>query len=475
MNGARGGSAARRRPVVVVGDALLDRDVEGRATRLCPDAPVPVVDVVDESVRPGGAGLAAVLAAQDGPTILIACVADDEPGSRLRRELEAHGVRLVALRQHRPTVEKIRVRVGSQTIVRLDNAVDRRTAVDVELTDEAIDALTSAGCVLVSDYGLGITGAPDLRQLLCQIAGKVPVVWDPHPFGASPIEGCRLVTPNEAEFNRSIGAPSTPLADIAHEAASLASQWKCAAVAVTLGPRGAIVAGPYLSSMFVPAPAAGDDACGAGDRFASAVASALAEEVLISEAVERGVAIASSFVASRGLTRLHSSSHSAPIAATDEEPVPSSDPFELAARIRSAGGTVVATGGCFDLLHAGHISMLRAARMLGDCLIVCLNSDASVRRLKGLDRPLQTQDDRAALLRALDGVDAVAIFDEDTPLALLDRLRPHIFAKGADYVAHELPETEVLARYGGRTIVLPYLPGRSTSGLVAEVINRARV
>jgi rfaE bifunctional protein nucleotidyltransferase chain/domain len=133
--------------------------------------------------------------------------------------------------------------------------------------------------------------------------------------------------------------------------------------------------------------------------------------------------------------------------------------------VRRGGGTVVATGGCFDVLHAGHISMLTAARALGDCLIVCLNSDASVRRLKGEGRPLNTAADRAAVLTALECVDGVMIFDEDTPTAALCRLRPGVWAKGGDYSGQDLPEVSVLGAWGGQAVTVPYLDGRSTTGL----------
>jgi D-beta-D-heptose 7-phosphate kinase / D-beta-D-heptose 1-phosphate adenosyltransferase len=141
--------------------------------------------------------------------------------------------------------------------------------------------------------------------------------------------------------------------------------------------------------------------------------------------------------------------------------------------VRAAGGTVVATGGCFDLLHAGHVRALEAARALGDCLIVCLNSDASVARLKGPDRPLVGQDDRAAVLAALRCVDAVVVFDEDDPRAILADLRPHLWAKGGDYAAAELPEAATLAEWGGRAVVVPYVAGRSTTRLIQEAFSRA--
>ncbi|CAA9472937.1 MAG: ADP-heptose synthase / D-glycero-beta-D-manno-heptose 7-phosphate kinase, partial [uncultured Solirubrobacteraceae bacterium] len=149
-------------------------------------------------------------------------------------------------------------------------------------------------------------------------------------------------------------------------------------------------------------------------------------------------------------------------------------PAELAVRVRASGGTVVATGGCFDILHAGHVQTLQAARALGDCLIVCLNSDASVRRLKGCDRPVVGQEDRAAMLGALACVDAVAIFDQDDPRDVLRELRPHVWAKGGDYAMSDLPEAETLSEWGGRPVIVPYVAGRSTTRLIEEVVARAR-
>ena len=146
---------------------------------------------------------------------------------------------------------------------------------------------------------------------------------------------------------------------------------------------------------------------------------------------------------------------------------------QLVARVRAAGGTVVATGGCFDLLHAGHVAVLSQARALGDCLVVLLNSDDSVRRLKGESRPLQTQADRATVLSALEHVDAVVVFDEDTPVAALEQLRPDVWAKGGDYALADLPEAPVLARWGGQAVVLPYLTGKSTTSLIQEAASRA--
>lgn len=210
--------------------------------------------------------------------------------------------------------------------------------------------------------------------------------------------------------------------------------------------------------LMVPTEPAAGDSCGAGDCLAAAATVALARGALPSEAVTVGVAAASRFVASGGAARFDT--------ARVDTAGNHNDAAELARRVRAGGGTVVAAGGCFDLVHAGHVALLEQARCLGDCLIVCVNSDASVARLKGPGRPVQNESDRAAVLRALGAVDAVAVFDEDTPVQLLGALRPHVFVKGGDYALGELPEARAMAAWGGQVVILPYLRGRSTTALL---------
>jgi rfaE bifunctional protein nucleotidyltransferase chain/domain/rfaE bifunctional protein kinase chain/domain len=451
-------------PLVVIGDALLDIDLVGRAERLAPDAPVPVVDGIEERPRPGGAALAAYLAASDGrEVVLVTPLADDDAAQRLLALLDG-AVRVVPLPYSGATPVKTRVRVDGQSLLRLDTG-DVGGVVGAP-DEQVLAALSGAAAVLVSDYGRGLTSAAPVRQALARLPGRVPVVWDPHPRGSDPVPGARLVTPNAAEAARAaagLGVPlgGTGLAATQRRAVALVRAWEANAVAVTLGSRGALLSYGTGTPLVVPAtPAATADPCGAGDRFAVTAATMLADGALPSEAVSAAVTAASAFVAAGGAG-----------AATRPAPAPSAaaaheDATAVAARVRAAGGTVVATGGCFDLLHAGHVATLRAARALGDCLVVCLNSDASVRRLKGPQRPLQPEQDRAKVLEALTCVDAVAIFDEDTPEAVLDRIRPDVWAKGGDYAGVDLPEAALLASWGGQAVVLPYLAGRSTSGLV---------
>ncbi|MGY1746061.1 D-glycero-beta-D-manno-heptose 1-phosphate adenylyltransferase [Blastococcus sp. SYSU D00695] len=458
------------RPLVVVGDALLDVDLVGTASRLTPDAPVPVVEDVETRQRPGGAALAAVIAAAQTsrPVVLVTPMADDEGADRLRALL-AGRVRLVEVPATGGTAVKQRVRVGDHSVVRIDSGdpVARLGA----LPEEARAVLREAAAVLVADYGRGTTASAAVREALAAAGG--PIVWDPHPRGADPVPATRLVTPNGAEAARVAAASGVApegdgLAAVGARAEALIRYWGVGAVAVTLGSRGALLSYGQGAPMVVPAvPVTGGDPCGAGDSFAAAAALLLAEGTVTGEAVAGAVASASAFVGRGGAAHWDGGRRDAPAPNVIAEPGVDS----VIARVRAAGGTVVATGGCFDLVHPGHVATLRAARGLGDCLVVCINSDDSVRRLKGPSRPLVTAADRARVLEALEFVDAVVVFDEDTPAQVLDRLRPDVWAKGGDYAGADLPEAAVLRTWGGQAVVLPYLDGHSTTALV----ERSRV
>jgi rfaE bifunctional protein nucleotidyltransferase chain/domain len=270
-------------------------------------------------------------------------------------------------------------------------------------------------------------------------------VWDPHPRGPAPTARVALVTPNHQEAKLFAEGDAD-----AERALDLCGRWQARSVCVTCGDRGAVLARPGAAPAVVAAvPAAGGDPCGAGDRFAVRAAELLADGGDVLDAVSEAVTCASAYVASGGAG-----------SALSTTAVPGG--------VRPAGRAVVATGGCFDLLHVGHIRTLQAARALGDRLVVCLNSDESVRRLKGEHRPLVPEAERAAVLQALECVDDVVIFGEDTPEEVLRRLRPQIWAKGGDYSAADLPEASVLARWGGRVAIVPYLDRRSTTALIQE-------
>ncbi len=448
-----------RRPLVVVGDSLLDRDVEGRVDRLCPDAPVPVLQESVRSSRPGGAALAAVMAAADGHDVtLVTALSADAAGLELAALLAEAGVAVVDLRSAGATPEKIRLCSNGRCLLRLDRGESQRAAFGAP-PEELDRLLAHAAAVLVSDYGRGMA---EVAQVRGTASGHAPVVWDPHLCGPAPPPGCRLVTPNRKELDGCF--PSTDgggWSRLTLQARRARSAWNVHGVAVTIGAGGALLVTDDRAPLAVPATPANGDACGAGDRFAAVCTGRLADGALPSEAVVDAVAAASAYVAGGGPRSFFASqSPSAP------ERMPAEDAAALAAAVRQRGGTVVATGGCFDLVHAGHVSLLQAARALGDCLVVCLNSDRSVHRLKGPGRPVVAEADRVAVLMALGCVDAVAVFDDDTPVRVLKQIRPHVFAKGGDYAGMDLPEEAAMRRWGGQAVTLPYLRGRSTTELL---------
>ncbi|MFJ9967524.1 D-glycero-beta-D-manno-heptose 1-phosphate adenylyltransferase [Streptomyces avermitilis] len=464
-------------PLLVVGDALLDRDLTGTADRLIPDAPVPVVTERAHRMRAGGAALAACLAAEDGRDVtLITGVGDDSASEELRRLLDGR-VKVIGLPLTGALPEKTRVLVQGHPVVRLDRG-DGNVR---EATNEAREAVRSAPALLVSDYGRGAADA--LRDVLAE---RPPAVWDPHPRGGPPVPGTRLVTPARAEarmfataaMDDATGSSGSDLRAAAREAAALVRHWGAASVAVTLGARGALLSyGDH--PLLVPAAAAHDgDPCGAGDRFSATAAGLLADGALVGEAVEGAVIAASQFVAGGGAGGMTAGARpggaSPPSAGERARPGAPPEPHSVIARVRASGGTVVAAGGCFDLLHAGHVGLLQAARRIGNCLVVCINSDASVRRRKGEGRPVNPLADRVRVLRALECVDAVAVFDEDTPERLLAELRPDVWVKGGDYSGAELPEAALLQLWGGQAVLLPYLDGRSSTALMARAAKGAR-
>ncbi|WKX74138.1 D-glycero-beta-D-manno-heptose 1-phosphate adenylyltransferase [Streptomyces sp. XD-27] len=464
----RGGEGPVRR-LVVVGDVLLDRDVAGVAERLSPEAPVPVVSGAQTIERPGGAGLAALMAAREpGWRVSLVCgIGRDESGARVRALLAEAGVEILDMAADGATPIKTRIRARGRTIVRID---DEHEPVRLgRLPDAARRRLGAAAAVLVCDYGRGVAAHAEVRQALEAAAGLCPVVWDPHPKGPAPVDGVALAVPNGDEARAlSAVAGGRSLVEDVQRARALLETWPVKQVAVTRGGGGAVlVASATGHPLAIPGRPAVGDTCGAGDLLAVTAAMMLGAGRLPSHAVAAGVEAATAYVAGGGpdsLTR--------PTAPTFTAPMTEKGALAMARRIRERGGKVVAAGGCFDLLHGGHVSLLQQARQLGDVLVVCVNSDASVARLKGPSRPVVGERERAALLEALACVDGVLIFGEDTPESVLAELRPDVWVKGGDYAGQRIPESDLVESWGGQVVVVPYLEGRSTTSLIARAAQK---
>ena len=444
--------------ITVIGDTLLDVDLVGTADRLAPDGPVPVVAVERSHARAGGAGLVATLLARRGVDVtLVTAVGDDDPSRRLLAALDAPSTRggagritLAATALRGPTPVKTRLRVGDRTVVRIDEGDAFAPVAAFPLP--ALGSIVDADAIVVADYGRGVTEDPRLRRLL--ETQRLPLVWDPHPRGPSPVHSATLVTPNVAEaaaFGHRAGTDPDRAGRAADE---LRRAWRVPAVAVTLGERGAVLSEggrqhPFVVPMRGSATA---DACGAGDCLAAAAAIALGEGLSVAAALESGVHAASAFVSSGGVAALERSDPAGDHRADTAE--------QVVAATRAAGGTVVATSGFFDAFHAGHARTLSAARRLGDCLVVCLNSDRSMQALDDRTPLSPSEEDRRELLLALECVDAVVLFDEATPENAIRRLKPDVWVKADSRTP--IPESEVLAEWGGRTVTVPWYPAHTT-------------
>jgi D-beta-D-heptose 7-phosphate kinase / D-beta-D-heptose 1-phosphate adenosyltransferase len=438
--------------IAVVGDLIVDRDVIGHVGRVAADAPVPIVEQPTERMRPGGAGLAASLAAAGADVALLTAAGDADADRLAVERLRELGVTVHAARRVAPVPQKIRVRTPDHVMLRVDRGV-RSSSVGAFPAD-GLDALDRRDAILVSDYGGEVARTID-HALLHPRDGR-PLVWDPHPIGAPPVAGA-IVTPNldEAVAWAGTGRERDAVSTAITAGAALSNVWRPAAQCITLGRDGALVVEDGHRSL-VHGPGAGpvSDACGAGDRFAATLTLGLAAGLRLIDAAEIAVEEATAFVRDGDAGWTWSTAG-----------------WPAGADTADGGGhpTVVATSGCFDLLHAGHIRMLARARGLGDRLVVFLNDDASVRRSKGAGRPLVPVAERAELLRALTAVDEVHVFGEDTPVRALREVRPDVFVKGGDYRDVDIPETHAMAAWGGRVVLLPYEAGRSTT----ELINRS--
>ncbi|WP_433336532.1 PfkB family carbohydrate kinase [Spirillospora sp. CA-294931] len=453
-------------PLVVLGDTLLDVDIAGSFGRPSPHAPVPVVEHPAEHSRPGGAGLAALLAAAGGgDVVLVTALADDEPGRRLRAMLEAH-LRVVAFPLRGETPCKLRIGAEGQILARLN--VGEGLAGQGPVPREVVDAITGAGAILVSDQGRGVTRHSAVRDLLGQVPIEVPIVWDPDPDGETPVPGTRLLTPNEDELAALAEEGAEPgeprLAAAGRRGRQLARELEVGGVVVTLGESGALLCREWGTPLLSPAaPASAPlDSCGAGDSFAAGVLHVLAEGGYLVDAVNQGVRQAADFVGAGAAPAVAARLTGA---APSHEPDPALDAWDAVERTRRSRGTVVAVGGLFDLLHAGHVNLLHEARRLGDCLVVCVDSDASVRRRLGPHGRVAPAADRVRVLRALHDVDAALVIDEDHPEPVLRRLRPDVWVKGEEYAAVPPPEAETVHSYGGEVVRLPFLEERTTAPL----------
>lgn len=460
----------------VVGDLMLDEYVMGAVERISPEAPVPVVRVRDTEHRLGGAAnVARQVAALGARVTLAGVIGDDAAGTDFLRLCEASNIdtRAVIRLPERRTTRKLRVLGHSQQLLRLDWEDVRPCAPQVSV--RMVSKLTAGpppDAIILSDYAKGVL-TPETIAAVTGLRGTGPVVVDPKHRDFTRYRGATTVTPNLRELEAAAGRPldiDDPAA-IAAAARPLAAAAGFEAMVVTLGDRGMLVVPVQGEDIPVPAiQRAVYDVTGAGDTAISVLTLSLAAGATLHSAAQLANAAAGVSVGQIGAVAVDSGSIRDALTARPEGKILArEDLVARAATWRMAGKRIVFTNGCFDLLHAGHLSLLSQAAKLGDVLVLAINSDASVRRLKGPERPLVPQEDRAAVLAALGFVDAVTIFDEDTPLEVLQSLRPNVLVKGGDYKLEDVVGRELIEAAGGRVMLVPLTPEKSTTALVERI------
>ncbi len=467
--------------VLVIGDVMLDGWWEGSIERLCREAPAPVVDVRHRTWAPGGAANTAMnLAALGARAALAGTTGCDAAGAELRRQLDAAGVDIRHLQEHPEmvTTTKTRLRSGGQMLVRFDDVAP-------SVPPACLSALAASlsGCiddydaVVLCDYGNGTLGGA-VRRLLTDALSRRPGALlllvdahDPRPWADLHPD---LATPNASEAATMLGLAQPDGGNRQDWAAShrdeLLRATGAEAVVVTLDKEGTVLlpaSGPAHRTW--ARPAAEKQASGAGDTFVAALAVGRTAGLPLSTSVDFAQAAADVAVRKPGTSVCGAEELGSYLGSFENSVIGSRDLARELALHRAEGRRIVLTNGCFDVLHRGHTRYLNQAKQLGDILVVALNSDHSVRRLKGDGRPINTVTDRAAVIAALSCVDFVTVFDDATAVPLIEELRPEVYAKGGDYSPEMLVETNAVERYGGRVSILDYVQDLSTTAVVNKI------
>lgn len=474
--------------VLVVGDAMLDRFVYGAVERISPEGPIPVLRIEREAAMLGGAGnVLRTVAALGVESTFLAVVGDDAAGHEVQALAEAEagaGCRLL-VQAGRPTTIKERFIAAGQQLLRTDRETTR--PLDAETTRALLDAARDAfaadggpGALVLSDYGKGVlTAATTAALIQAARAADWPVVVDPKGRDYTVYRGASIITPNRRELEEASGLPTGDDDQVAAACRAVIETAGVAGVLATRSDRGMTLvttgADGAVEARHFPAEAREVfDVSGAGDTVAAVVGAALAAGIDLPRAARLANVTAGLVVGKLGTAVAYPAEilralHASDLMAAEAKVADLDALLDRAGRWRHAGLTIGFTNGCFDLLHPGHVSLLEQARAACGRLVVGLNSDASVRRLKRAGRPVQSEVARAAVLASLASVDAVVVFAEDTPERLIAALRPDVLVKGADYALDEVVGADLVQGYGGRVLLADLAPGHSTSGTIKKL------
>ena len=464
--------------VLVIGDVMLDRFWHGAATRISPEAPVPVVKVAGVDDRPGGAGNVAInLAALGVETTLSGLVGDDEHAKQLRSAVEAKGVRWSVMPCPADTIVKLRVLSRNQQLIRMDFEAPLDDFADESFLQYASNLIAEHDVVLLSDYAKGTLTNIEALISACRVL-KTPVLVDPKGADFSRYAGATLITPNLSEFEAVVGACHQDDTVISARARDLCEQHGFEAVLVTRSERGMTLQSKEGEPLHLPALAREVfDVTGAGDTVISAMAAGLASQDSLENSTRLANVAAGLVVGKVGTATVTREELQGALLQSegDVQDLPAfgvvteQEAVAAVARLKAEGQRVVMTNGCFDLLHPGHVTYLSQAAALADVLIVAVNEDASVTRLKGSDRPINGIDSRMSVLAGLRSVSYVVPFSEDTPARLIEAISPDVLVKGGDYAINEIAGHEHVLESGGEVIILEFVEGFSTTATIKRI------
>lgn len=468
---------------LVLGDLMLDEYLWGKTERISPEAPVQVVDVLREDLRLGGAGnVANNLLALGCQVTMASVIGEDENGWNLLKAFNRLGIVTDGILQEpgRRTGRKTRVLASNQQIVRIDRESREPLSIPFEkrLSDWLQLHLAGFDVVLISDYLKGVLTQQVLRTVITAAQQRrIPVLVDPKGNDYRKYRGATCLTPNRKEAEAASGIPIRCQATLQEAANALMAMVELDNLLITRSEEGMSLFSGNGETVHIPTVAREVfDVTGAGDTVLALLACGVAGGLSLAESARLANIAAGIAVAKLGTSTVTPSEIIDAVAAShrdSDSKIKNRDVLaEIIEQERTKGRQVVFTNGCFDLLHAGHVKYLQAARRLGDVLILGLNSDASVQRLKGPKRPLIGEEERAHILAALDCIDYVCLFDEDTPLELITALRPHVLVKGGDYTPDGVVGKDLVESYGGRVELIPFVDGKSTTNIIEKVLER---
>jgi len=460
--------------VLVVGDLMLDRYWQGSTSRISPEAPVPVVHIKDTQTRPGGAGNVALNIAALGVAVHVdGLVGNDEGGELLSSHLTKQGIScLFEGQQGIATIIKLRVLSLHQLLIRLDFEDDIQTEQNTDLVARFKKQLLNSDVAVLSDYGKGTLA--DIQQFIkiAQQQNK-PVLVDPKGNDFDKYKGATLLTPNYSEFTNIVGVCNNT-EEIISKGTALCKQLNISALLVTQGEHGMTLIQKEASAIHLPTKARDVyDVTGAGDTVISILAAGLAAGLSLEQTtklanIAAGITVGKLGAATVTVEELHDEIITTEMTGLQNSSgiITEKELLETIQQARALGEKIIMTNGCFDLLHAGHVSYLEKAKQLGNRLIIAVNDDASVKKLKGSSRPINSLNERMKVLAGLRSVDWVVAFSEDTPERLICAIKPDVLVKGDDYLPKDIAGYECVTQNGGEVQTIKLEEGISTSNII---------